>query len=60
MPNVETTWSTISACCPVKTTRCSEPPRASSARTTGAIFTASGRVPITDRILGGGIGRRPS
>ena len=51
MPKVSATWRNISLCCPVATTvhRKSLVPR--SAATTGASFTASGRVPMKTTML---------
>src|SRR6185436_8066291 len=49
MPNGPRIWSTISRCCPVATTRTASDGSPVSARTTGSILIASGRVPRTTR-----------
>src|SRR5262245_53028272 len=49
MPNGPRIWSTISRCCPVATTRTASDGWPDSARTTGSILIASGRVPRTTR-----------
>src|SRR5262245_8482346 len=46
-PNGPRIWSTISRCCPVATTRTARPGWPDSARMTGSILIASGRVPRT-------------
>ncbi len=45
------TWSSIWRCCAVTQTRESIPGVSFNWRTTGAILTASGRVPNTERIF---------
>ncbi|CAM2178896.1 hypothetical protein BLAT2472_40439 [Burkholderia latens] len=51
MSNSVSTWSSISRCCAVTQTLASTSLRAFSARTSGAILMASGRVPNTSKIF---------
>ena len=51
MPKVSATWRNISLCCPVATTVQRKSLVSRNAATTGASFTASGRVPMKTRML---------
>src|SRR5579884_3217809 len=54
MSKTRRTWSSCSRCWPVTTTRTAKScGKRRSSRTTGAIFTASGRVPKTQRTRAG-------